>query len=472
MPRNVLIISVSGGSVYNTTDDASHSLLANGAHALAVNPFAIQSVAAFRNLWYVDGTNYKYVVGDTATVKDWEADMEDGTALPSDNDPVAATSSSSSEAAGANKARLIDIYRGRIVLAGTVNDPQNWHMLKVDNPLNNDVSPPQLEDTRAVSGNNSRVGLCPDAITGIIPWSDDTLFFGCDHSIWMMRGDPASGGSLDRLSNQTGMAWGRAWCQDPRQIVYFFGSSGIFRMSSNGQMDNLTKNRLDKFIESVDLTRDHIQMQWNRVQKQCHIFITKTLSISSSSSENISSSSSNLIPLTMAATETTHLVWDERTDSFWFDQYPVPFGPVSSWVYDADNPEDRKVLIGCWDGRLRKLDKDAVNDDTYKISTHVDYPPINLGGLSSDTMMSKIYNVMSAQSNEVSVEIRTGTSAEVALASSPVYTGQWAGASTLNVIRQRIKGNTVVLRITHAIKDQRWAVEKIERETQLAHLTR
>jgi hypothetical protein len=102
-----------------------------------------------------------------------------------------------------SSAYLVARYRGRLVLSGHPNYPHQWYMAKVSNPFNWIYG--STDPLTAVAGNNVDAGEIGDIVRAMIPYGDDFLVFGCADSVHIMDGDPAFGGSIDELSNITGI---------------------------------------------------------------------------------------------------------------------------------------------------------------------------------------------------------------------------------------------------------------------------
>jgi len=119
------------------------------------------------------------------------------------------------------KAYIGCLYRGRVVLSGNPEAPYQWYMSRQGNIWDfayvaNDAQSP-------VAGGNSDAGELGDIVKALIPYRDDYLIFGCATSMWIMRGDPAAGGSLDELDLTVGIFGANSWCFDNDGNLYFFG---------------------------------------------------------------------------------------------------------------------------------------------------------------------------------------------------------------------------------------------------------
>src|SRR5262249_26865517 len=143
----------------------------NGTSALSSAATVIRSTVLNSRMYFLDGVNWKYYDANTNSMLAWTATAG---ALPTD--------------AGGNYPRLICTWRGRLVLSGLKQDPHNFFMSAVSNGHDFDYSPLSVTPTQAVAGNLSSLGLIGDVITSLVPYSDDVLIVGGDHTIWMIQG--------------------------------------------------------------------------------------------------------------------------------------------------------------------------------------------------------------------------------------------------------------------------------------------
>jgi hypothetical protein len=180
----------------------------------------VRAQTAFGKVYLVDGSAGHYSIYDpnTRAVFPWVASPR--------SLPVGKFDASLA-------ATIITLYRGRVVLSGIEDDPQNWFMSKSGDPLDWDYfATPSA--TIAIAGNNSDAGLVGDRITCLAPFGDDLMVMGGDHTLWIMRGDPADGGRIDNLSQQVGIIGPDAVALDALGTMYFFGNGVLWRLPKGG----------------------------------------------------------------------------------------------------------------------------------------------------------------------------------------------------------------------------------------------
>lgn len=243
-------------------------------------------------------------------------------------------------------------WRGRLVLAGDPVNPQNFYMSRQGDPSDWDYS--QTDPAAAVAGNLSRSGQIGEPIISLIPYTDDIMLVGCSNSLWMLQGDPADGGSIVRVSDQMGIVGKDAWCVDPAGTLYFIASGGLYSVKPIWEMYQppqlLTAESLNQFFVNQPWNQIKISMVWDADHHYLHMYFTNTIGTLLS----------------------THLIYDARTGGLWPQVMGSVLGPTSAILYNGNNSvTDRAVLLGGWDGFIRKFDYTATDDDGFAINSRV-----------------------------------------------------------------------------------------------------
>ncbi len=420
--RSIKTTVVVDGDVYVLTSSAA-TLATGGNNALA-NDALVFSQAAFGKIYFVDGTNYKVFDPSSDTVSTWTA--SNGGTLP---------------ISGSDTARLICLWGGRIVLAGVAGDEHNYFMSEQGDPLDFDYSPATITDTQAVAGNNGPAGLIGDVIQTLLPYSDDLLLFGCDHSIYQMAGNPMAGGRVDTITNTVGMAWGRPWCKNDVGVIYFFGSrGGVYRMAPGNYPERITETRIDERLAEIDVSTHVVKLTWNDRKQGVDVWVS---------------------PLN-AATATTHYFYDERADAW----LPTTFdnanhNPLAVHVFDGDDPDDRVTLLGTRDGYILKDDLAALDDDGTAIDSYVYLGPLLAGGGADRFLLDELQATLGVGSGDVTFEVFDGDSAEAAYnKTSPRFTGTWSAGRNRSD-RRRAVGHAIYLKLSHDTSGEGWSMEQL-----------
>ena len=409
------ILVCSAGSVYSGAVSSTWQFVATDFNTTGI----VRAQTAFGKMYLTDGLAAHYRVYDpgsrtmTAWVPTPPGLLPTGVADPS----LGAT--------------LIALYRGRIVLSGIADDPQNWFMSAAGDPLNwaYGATP---SATMAVAGNNSVAGLVGDRITCLAPANDDLMVIGGDHTIWIMRGDPADGGRIDNVSHTTGIAGPDVFAFDPQAVMYFFGNGILWRLTSNGELTPISRGRLDKTFGAIDLVTNNMRLLWDKVRHGLHIFVTPIISGAG-----------------------THYFWDARTNSFWPESYPNDHGPTAVLDFDANAPTDQAILLGGQDGYVRKIDASSVTDDGTTILSRVKFPPISVGSVYANGRFSRLTTILGSSSSPVDLRVYAVQSPElVVAATTPVW------ARTITPLDRyaipRINANSLMLELKNDSFSTAW----------------
>jgi hypothetical protein len=418
--RVVTLVAVSQGNVFGTQPGGTTWTEATN---LTVNtpPLNISglvySSANNQKLWFVDGTHYCVFDPTANTVSAWTASQ--GT-MPVDS--------------AGNTARLICTWRGRQVLSGLVLDPQNWFMSAVSDPTNWNYNPISITPTQAIAGNKSPLGFIGDVVTTLIPYTDDVLVFGGDHTIYMMQGDPMAGGQIDLVSDAIGMAWGIPWCKDPYGNIYFVSNkTGIYTLVP-GQQPQRISQPIEQLLHQIDTGANGIRLLWSDRFQGLHVFVT----------------------LLANPAPTIHFFYEVRSGAWWTDVFANSnHNPLCCVTLDGNTPGDRVPLIGSWDGYVRAIDS-AANDDGTPIYSSTLIGPLLTTDL-DDMMLYDMQAILGETSAAVNYAVFVGSSAEHALANPPVATGTWQPGRNLDTFVRRA-GHAIYVQLSSS---SQWAMEAI-----------
>jgi hypothetical protein len=427
--RVVFAIAVNQGKVYYAEAGATSWTLAtnNTANSPPLNAAGImQSAANNQLLYFADGVHWCYFDPATTSVQTW---------MPLDpvNGPLPVDSSG-------NKPRLICTWRGRTVLGGLLFAPQDLFFSAVGDPTNFIYSPTSTTPTQAVSLIASPQGIVGDVVTGICPYTDDVLVIFCDHSIYLMNGDPMAGGQLDLVSDSIGGVWGIPWCKDPLGNIYFFSNrTGIYTMVP-GQQPQRISQAIEYLLSSINTGANNIRLIWDDFLQGLHVFV-----------------STEAAPPLLGATPDTHFFYEARAGAWFQDQFANPnHNPLCCCTFDGNTPGDRVVLIGSWDGYVRSVSATATNDDGWNINSQVLLGPIVNAEL-DDFLLKQIIGVLGASSGQVNYNVYVGESAQEAYNSGAIATGTWsAGRNPALPIRR--SGHAIYVGLTSS---NPWQMEQI-----------
>ena len=435
--RSRSLLAVSGGVVYKYSTDTSAWVAFDGADDPSLSADAI----------YYWGLNYrqKVYLGDGRDQVVYDPKLDTLTKWES------GTSGEIPE-----KCALAVVYHARIVMARAEGQPQNWFMSAAGDPNNWDFFPPTQSATQAVYGNNTAAEQCPDIINTLVPHNDDYLLFGCDHSIWLLRGDPVDAGQFDEISSTIGMAFGKSWCKDPTGLLYFFGSKGgVYRMAGDGAPQHLSDARdgQDKSIQDrlkdIDLSEYRIQLEWD-FERQGLILLQLPYS------ETITAPAKAWF-------------WDVKNNAWWEDlPGSVTLQPYSSYVVDGDSVDDRRVVYGCEDGFVREINSSAADDDGVAIDSHVTIGPIAAGG-DTETVLRRLRAIFAAEQYGCNYTIYVSdTPSELGTSVDSGHFGPGMGPR-LSVNK---RGSFIWVKLRDNVVGQRWALEELQAELAVGGMRR
>jgi hypothetical protein len=363
-----------------------------------------------------------------------------------------------------SSAYLICRYRGRLVLSGHPNYPHMWYMSRVSNPWNWKYS--STEPLSAVAGNNVDAGEIGDIVRALIPYGDDFLIFGCANSMHLMDGDPAFGGSIDELSDITGIYGPWAWCKDENDNLYFWGSNGLYKMTGGRSKPiNISQGHYPKWADDWAVASATHRVVLTYDPSRHGIIISKT---------------------TLADGTNLNYWYDLKTEGFYPETYPTACGIFSSWYYDSDASGTRELILGSNDGYLRTFldtakDDDAGASDT-AISSYLTLPIIKLSEIEdSEGKLTSLTIELAggaasgdfSDTDGVSYELHVGDDAETVLedirdGATARESGTLSGTGRQSRIRKRVRGRWLGIKFYNSTASETFAINSVTGEVKPA----
>ena len=445
------LLAVAGGVCVRFDADGITAL--SGGDSFSAGASTIYGAQNGSNMYFVDGASYRMYNAATDLIAAWTPTT--GT-IPRDTQN--------------RPARLLETWRGRSVIAGFPDQPQIYAMSKQFDPLDWDTSPSIPTSTSAFAGTNDLAGYVGHMITGIIPYTDDTLLFLCDHAVYQLTGDPRDNGTVDMVSASIGGAWGRAWCMDPSGQIYFMGDDTSIYKLTPGSVPVRVSQQITARLHKINLKDYAVRLAWDLRRQGVGVWVTPR-----TKARNPTTSYRALgdpiypnVPGSDNSFATTNYFWEERTNAWWPDVYvDSNHNPLAVHVFDGPDPDDRVILLGGRDGRIRYLTSDATDDDGVAIPSHVVIGPFKTPDL-DEVMVNDVLAILSNTSGTVNYEVFVGGSPEEALGSDPVSSGSWVpddpssddqarwGRQLVSYVRWA--GHVVYVRLSAL---EPWAVEKL-----------
>ena len=347
------------------------------------------------------------------------------------------------------RCRLISFWRDRIVVARDPADPGRWHMSAAGEDTNWDFFPAVTTSTQAVTSTNTNAGRVPDIINAIVPWTNDTLLYGGDRTLWQLSGDPASGGVLDLISQETGMAFGKSWCTDPEGNLWYFGNTGgLYFMQQGKAPVRVSLTRVEEQLRSIDLSAYYVELQWNPVDEGVHIF---------------------QMPFGGGGTIVDHWFYEVQAGAWHKDRFGAVatdlIQPTASLSVNGDQVGDRAILVGGEDGRVRYFSSsentvsksDAKTNSSKKaIDSYTLFGPLVDNPVEYAQQVSEYAAVLGSSQDGCNFEVFTSDDPENL--GSAVARGKLApGRNDRNLIRA--SGDHVYIRLRNSSVDECWAYE-------------
>ncbi len=333
-------------------------------------------------------------------------------------------------------------FRDRLVLAGEKSAANAWYMARQSDPTDWDYA--EEDAQAAVAGSSSDAGVPGEGILSLVPYSDDYLLFGCETSLWIMRGDPAAGGSLDNLSNVIGIISAQAWTFGPSGEVIFLSRDGLFILPPGGTSfpTSVSREVLPRELRDIDTLLVDVMMEYDVQGKGVHIYLTHE--------------SSN---------EKTHWWFDWERKTFWPATLHGDHEPTAICRHSSVALEDSGVILGCRDGWLRRYSLFNDTDSGTAFTSYVKLGPLPLGNDVFEGKLTELLGVLANNSGDVTWEIVPGDTYESVVYGTALESGTWTKEQNY-AVRPGGRGMSFLLKLTGT--GTQWAIERITAITQLA----
>jgi len=274
-----------------------------------------------------------------------------------------------------------------------------------------------------------------------MPTTDECLIFGCNTSLWILRGDAAHGGQIDNLSHKIGVVDKFAWCYAPNAQLFILSNDGIYTMRGDcgaTPPSSVSREKIPDELLNVQPDLVEVQLEYDVQARGVHIYLTR-----------------------FDSTAMTHWFLDLETGAFWPEEYLTAHEPTAVIEYRPQDAEVNYVLLGCRDGYLRYYSRyDDQDDDGNEIVNYVDLGPFNISGQPGVNGIIHELRGTTGLGGRVHWGLRTAESAEEAVDATERALGEWPGHGAAPLSRPRLRGQAAVLRLTGDDR-RRWAMEKV-----------
>jgi len=330
--------------------------------------------------------------------------------------------------------KIVSSFKDRMVL--TADGTGAVYMSRAGDPNDWDFSASNTDDSRAIGlgATNSDVAGLPEAVTAVIPHTDDYLLISSKNTFWVLRGDPGRGGVLDNLSLDIGCISRFAWCKDTEGGVFFLTTNGIYYQPYGATIgpQKLSKKFIPQNLLGIDLEVYEPFLVYSLQRDGVFIYIS-------------------------AKNKRSMDAWffDSETAGFFPMRYvDQNHHPTSVLSYKPETQGFTKTLLGGKDGFIRTVDGTTDDGDTFV--SRVSIGPINLGNVGG--FIKTLRATLAESSGDVGWSLSVDDSAEGALQVAPLASGTWvAGHNYLD--RPNLVGRAAYVTLSASTQ---WAMEQIE----------
>lgn len=169
-------------------------------------------------------------------------------------------------------------YRGRILLAGKDN---TITACRIDDPTDWDAAGADADDeTRPWAIGSGDAFTIGQKTTALIPTNDQCMIIGCTKSLYILRNDPASGGSMNMLDASIGIVSHGAWCYAPGGAIVFLSHNGLY-MTYGGcadhRVEELSRSRLPEALLNLSPANKIINLAFDIYANGVLIMVSPTI---------------------------------------------------------------------------------------------------------------------------------------------------------------------------------------------------
>ncbi len=419
-PTTRVIGAISGGDLYQVSEGGLGVLRGDG---LLANPNTgqgyVHSAFAYNKGFFVDRSKTLRWDPKKDTVEPWKA----------------------SKGKVPERCPIVELWRGRMVLTG--DGTGAVHMSRLGDPDDFNFGAPTGFSTNPTSFTLGEIGDVKDIVTGFCPFNDDLAILFGDRTVWLLSGDPRAGGQLDLLTDQTGAAFGRAWCKDPWGRVWFIGRrGGLWVMAGPRSIPvRASVNTIQGRLEAVDQSKFYFRLVYDWEQEGIVISVLPYGA-----------------PATSQESFFVELI-DDQDAAFWPDKISsVAKQTTAILVVDGNEPSDRFLLTGHGDGMIRALDKESADDDGEPIECFCRMGPFHLGEQGREIMPVRLHATFAHDQDGVAWNVYVSDSPD--LPGAPTRSGVF-GPGRNQSIGIRGLGTYLWVELVQSATGQRFALEEL-----------
>ena len=336
--------------------------------------------------------------------------------------------------------RFVTLYRDRLVYAHTDAQPNVWYMSRQGDPNDWDYS--KDDSGAAIFAQSAVAGQLADPITALIAHGDECLIVGSYNSLWIIRGDPGYGGSMDQLSRKIGIIGPQAWCRTPDDMCVFLSHDGLFVVPAGcaGFPTSLSREKIPNELLCLSSERASVSLEYDSLFRGINIMVTR-----------------------LDGSEGEHWFFDWETKSFWRVKLQKDHEPFSQYERNAW-ASCPITLQGGRDGYIRHFDRDEeVDDGDNEISSYCYLGPFHLDRRGfTEGMLSELQATLGTGSGSVAWSIHVGDGGQQAFEAAAQESGEWKSGGLNYNAHPRSRGVSACVKVSaKAGSKRRWYLERI-----------
>lgn len=354
----------------------------------------------------------------------------------------------------------MELFDGRMWMNSMFN-PNQYFTTRQGDMLDLDTS---LDDVQAAfNSQTSETGLVADAIITFIKFKDNYLLFACANSFSILRGGSSGAGAINNLSSETGIFSPDSFCWDNNGNLYVIGLSGFFKFPNNMAVsgvgiDNISLRKVPDLFRTLQLNRktDRVVMGFDKGRNIIRVSIS-----------------------TQDGVWSVAFCYDINTDSILPDTFVGDKVPSSFLYMNSYQDSISGLLVGCYDGYIRKEDSTVNTDDGDLIESYVLFGPITLNNLLRANVKAKeILVTLTEDSDGVEWELYAAKSNELLVSGikagtlDPIHSGTFESGGRQFPITEKIADESIALMLRNDTSDTSWGLENIKIRWVLAGKTK
>lgn len=212
-----------GGTLYRHTSGTSFTAVSGSAVSTSRN---VQAASYGSKLYVANDTNPGVYTYSGHGWANWSSEVTAGTVPTS--------------------CRLICEWDTRAVLAGDPANPNVINFSRMDDWNDWDYAELDRGAAQAFSIN--------EPTTCLIPHNRQCLIVGTAHSMWIFRGNPMQGGTLEKMAHVVGPINQTAWCKTADDWTYMLTRDGLYRMppGCGAPPESVSRERIPESLLGLD----------------------------------------------------------------------------------------------------------------------------------------------------------------------------------------------------------------------------